>query len=409
MNPQTILLIILALFVANFLFDQVLSWLNLRHHSRELPEKLKGRYDEEKYAKSYDYHVANYRFSLVQSIPGFFITGAILLFGGLGWLDAQLRTITEHPIALPLLYFGVLLFISDLISLPFQLYGTFVIEEKFGFNKTTPKTFVLDKIKGWLLGIVIGGIVLGALLWLVDLLGSGFWLWFWGFITVFMIFMSEFYTSWFLPLFNKLSPLEEGDLRTAIEEYAHKTGFPLQNVFVMDGSKRSAKSNAFFSGLGKRKKIVLYDTLIENHNTDELVAILAHETGHYKKKHTRQGLILGILQTGLTLFILSLFVKSEALSLALGATQYGVHLNLIAFGLLYSPISMVVGIGMNLLSRKNEYEADRYAAETWQPGSLQEALIRLHADNLSNLTPHPLNVFLNYSHPTLMQRLEKLG
>ncbi len=409
MDSQLILNIILGIFVLSFIFEQILSYLNLKHHQRELPNELIGRYDADKYARSYDYHRVNYQFSLVRGLASFVLVLSLLAFGGFGWIDEQLRTLTEDPIGLALLFFGLLFIISDVISIPFQWYQTFVIEEKFGFNKMTAKTFWLDKLKSYALTVIIGGLVMGILLWLINWLGSGFWIWFWIFTGLFMLFINVFYTSLLLPLFNKLTPLESGDLRSAIESYSQKVSFPLDNVFVMDGSKRSEKSNAFFSGLGKRKKIVLFDTLIEKHSQEELIAVLAHEVGHYKKKHVIQGFVLSILQSGLMLFILSRFVSTPELSQALGSAEYGIHLNLLAFGLLYSPISLVLGLLMNLFSRKNEYEADHYAATTYRAESLREALIQLHEHNLSNLTPHPLYVFFNYSHPTLLQRLGALS
>jgi len=409
MNESAILTILVGIYILNFVFDQVLSYLNLKHHSRELPGELQGKYDAEKYARSYDYHRANYRFSLIRSIPSFLIVLGLLVWGGFGWLDTYLRQFTTHPIGLPLLYFGVLYLVSDLINTPFQWYHTFVIEERFGFNRTTAKTFWLDKLKGLLVSAVLGGIVLGALLWSVQFLGENFWIWFWVFISGFTLFMQTFYTSLILPLFNKLTPLEDGELRQAIEAYSRQVNFPLENIYVIDGSRRSEKANAFFTGLGKRKKIVLYDTLIQKHSPEELVAVLAHEVGHYKKKHILKGMALSVLQTGITLFILSLFVQSPELSYALGAETHGIHLNLIAFGLLYSPISMLIGLLMNVFSRKNEFEADHFAATTFKADPLKEALIRLHEHNLSNLTPHPLYVFFNYSHPPLLQRLAALG
>jgi STE24 endopeptidase len=408
MTPTLLLWIIVAMLVASFLFNQWLDYLNLRNHQREIPAPLADRLDAEKYARAHDYHAARYRFDLVSGLLSFGILLLVLLGGGFGWLDDQLRTVTTHPIGLSLLFFGVMFIVSDLAGLPFQLYSTFVIEQKFGFNKTTPRLFFMDKLKSYALGIVFGGIVMGALVALINLLGSGFWIWFWGFITLFMLFVNVFYTSLIVPLFNQLKPLEAGELRERIERYSEQVGFPLDNIFVIDGSRRSAKSNAYFSGLGKRKKVVLYDTLIENHGQDELVAVLAHEVGHYKKNHIRQGLVLSVLQTGMMLFVLSRFVESNLLGEALGASNYGIHLSLIAFGLLYSPISMVLGMGMNLFSRKNEFEADHFAATTFASAPLQEALIRLHADNLSNLTPHPLYVFINYSHPPLLARLAAL-
>ena len=404
-----ILQLILIILVVNTLFAQLLSWLNLRNHTTHLPKELEGSFDSDAYAKSFDYHQVNYRFSLLQTAISFPIMLALLFFGVFGWLDEQLRSVTEHPVLLALLFFGVLGIISDISSLPFQWYKTFVIEEKFGFNKTTVKTFWTDKLKSYALGIILGGLVLGALIFLIQWLGQSFWIWFWVFISAFTLLMNIFYTSLIMPLFNKLTPLEEGPLRTAIEGYSEKVKFPLDNVFVIDGSKRSSRANAFFSGLGKQKKVVLYDTLIEQHEEEELLAVLAHEVGHFKKKHIIQSLVLSIAQSGLMLFILSFFVFSESFTAAMGGSGSVIHLNLMAFALLYSPISLVIGLFMNLFSRKNEYEADRYAAETFKAKPLRDALVKLHEENLSNLTPHPLYVFFNYSHPTLLQRLKALG
>ena len=408
MNATTILWIILGILVISQVFDWILSALNMRSHSPEVPAELAGEVDPEKYARSYDYHKVNHRFGLIQSVLSFVVMVPIIALGGLGWLDEQLRQVTEQPILLALLYFGVLYVASDILSTPFSWYRTFVIEERFGFNKMTARTFWLDKLKGYLLGILVGGGIMAFLIWLVTTLGTSFWWWFWLFMGGFIVLMNLFYTSWILPLFNKLTPMEEGDLRSAIENYAAGVNFPLTNVFVIDGSKRSSKANAFFSGMGKRKKVVLYDTLIEQQDQDELVAVLAHEIGHYKKRHIYQGLVLSLLQTGLMLFILSRFLFSPELSHALGGDVMAIHLNLIAFGLLYSPISTVLGILMNMFSRKNEFEADRYAAETFASKPLQTALLKLHTETLSNATPHPLHVFINYSHPPLIRRLGAL-
>ncbi|MFK7920540.1 MAG: M48 family metallopeptidase, partial [Bacteroidia bacterium] len=302
MKPETLLYIILGIYVASYALERVLSWLNLRNHGADLPETLQGVYDDEKYAKSYEYHHVNYRFSLLQGIISFVVMLALLYFGTFGWLDEQIRIYTQHPIALPLAFFGVLFLVGEITSMPFGYYQTFVIEERFGFNKTTAKTFWLDKIKGWALTLIVGGIVMGIFLGLVDWLGENFWVWFWGFVSLFLVVVNIFYTSWLLPLFNKLTPLEGGSLRNKIEAYSKSVNFPLDNILVMDGSKRSSKANAFFSGLGKRKKIVLYDTLVENYEEEQLVAVLAHEVGHYKKRHIIQGFVLSIVQTGLMLF-----------------------------------------------------------------------------------------------------------
>ena len=409
MDASSILLVILILFVLTYLWGELLDWINLRSHSKVLPSELSHAYDAKEYARSYDYHRTNYRFSLLKGSISFLLTLAALALGWFGLLDEWLREhITVHPIGLPLVFFGVMYFLSDWLSLPFQWYKIFVIEEKFGFNKMTKATFVKDKLKGYVLSIIMGGLVIGALFWLVDWMGEGFWIWFWLFISAFSLFMTFFYASIFLPIFNKLTPLEDGELRTAILEYAQSVDFPLNNVFVMDGSRRSSKANAFFSGFGKQKRIVLFDTLIENHSTEELVAVLAHEVGHYKRRHIQKGFVINLLQTGAILYILSLFVLSPALSAALGASELGIHLNLIAFMLLFSPISSIIGVAMNFYSRKNEFEADHYAATTYEAQPLKDALVKLHQDNLSNLTPHPLYVFMHYSHPPLLERLKAI-
>ncbi|WNJ20909.1 M48 family metallopeptidase [Pontibacter sp. G13] len=406
-DPQQIKILLIGLLIGSTAFDILLSWLNLRSHTLELPNRVKADMDATSYARSKPYHEKNFRFGLLRKLTTTVLMVLLLATGAFGELDAWLRTWIESPIWLALAFFGVLSFGGDLLGIPFQYYQTFKIEAEYGFNKMTPKTFWLDKIKGWVLGAVLGGLIVGLLIWLVDLMGPDFWWIFWAVVSVFMLLVNVFYTSWLLPIFNKLTPLENGELREKIESYCQSVDFPLENLFVMDGSKRSSKANAFFSGMGKRKKVVLYDTLIEKHPDSELVAILAHEVGHYKRKHIVSGMVLGILQTGLMLFILSKFAFSETLSAALGG-EFGIHLNLLAFGMLYSPISTAIAIGMNLFSRKNEYEADEYAATTYEAEPLATALIKLHGDNLANLTPHPLHVFLHYSHPPLLQRLGAL-
>jgi len=334
---------------------------------------------------------------------------AFLFFGGFAWLNEVLSNFTTHYIGLPLLFFGVLFIMSDLLSLPVTLYQTFVIEEKFGFNKTTVKTFIIDKLKGYILTALLGGILLSAIIFIYYKTQTYFWLLAWALITFFTLFFATFFTSLIVPLFNKLSPLEAGELKDAINEYAAKVAFPLKNIFVVDGSKRSSKANAYFSGLGKQKSIVLYDTLINQNTTDELVAILAHEVGHYKKKHIQQSLVISIVQTGVMLFILGLVLKSPLLSQALGVEQPTFHIGLIAFGILFSPISTILGLFMNVFSRKNEYEADAFAKATSNGAALINALKKLSVNHLSNLNPHPAYVFFYHSHPTLLQRLRALN
>jgi len=408
MSPQNILILVLILISFDYLFNQILDYLNYKAQKPEIPGSMKDYYDGEKYRKSLDYHKTISRFSFLTSAFSFVLSFALLTTGAFGLFDHWLATNITSTTILSLAFFGILFVVSDILNIPFQLYSTFVIEEKFGFNKTTIKTFWIDKIKGYLLSAIIGGGILWLLLYLIFKLGPDFWIIFWVAIGFFTLFINMFYTSLIVPLFNKLSPLEEGDLKSALQDYAQKVKFPLKSIFVIDGSKRSNKSNAFFSGLGRKKKIVLYDTLIKNHSVNELVAVLAHEVGHYKKKHIVWGYLITILQAGLMLFIMSKMIFNENLSLALGGTNMAIHLNLLAFTILFSPISKLLGIAMNMYSRKNEFEADAYALSTYESDSLQVALKKLSVDNLSNLFPHPWYVFFNYSHPPLLKRLEAI-
>lgn len=408
MEAQFILYIILTIVAVDYLYNQVLDYINLKARKPELPHEISDFYDKEKYQKSNEYHQTLSKFSFITSGISFIASFLILSLGGFGILDQILRPLLGDGLVLSLGFFGVIFILSDLLSLPFSLYSTFVIEERFGFNKTTPSLFITDKLKGYLLTIIIGGGLLSLLIYLIENIGSSYWLYFWAVAAIFILFVNMFYTSLVLPLFNKLTPLDDGELKTAIEAYSKKVNFPLDNIYVIDGSKRSSKANAFFSGIGKRKKIVLYDTLINNHSTEELVGVLAHEVGHFKKKHIFSGLVISIAQMGLMLFIMSLMIYSEETSLALGGSQQAIHLNLLAFGVLYSPISTVLGLIGNIISRKNEFEADAFAKETYGSEPLKLALKKLSVDNLSNLYPHPAYVFMHYSHPPLMQRLEAL-
>lgn len=405
---KTFFIIIIAIILFNFLLERLLDYLNLKNWSNELPEELKGIYDAEKYRKSQDYFKANSNLAVITSTVSLLMILAMLFFKGFAFVDSYARSVTDNPILIALLFFGILGIASDLIGTIFSVYSTFVIEEKFGFNKTTVKTFILDKIKGYIMAAIIGGGLLSLIIWIYQSSGEYFWLFAWGVISLFSIFATMFYASVILPLFNKLTPLEEGELRTAIESYCNKVRFKLDNLFIMDGSKRSSKANAFFSGLGAKKKIVLFDTLIEKQTTEELVGVIAHEIGHYKKKHTLTSVVLSIAQMGLMLFIMSLFLSNPDLSKALGVEQPSFHIGILAFGLLYSPLSMLMGIGMSVISRKNEFEADRFAAETYAAKPLQDALKKLSVDSLSNLKPHPAYVFVHYSHPPLLERLKAL-
>ena len=409
MSPSAILYIILGISIVSYLFDQFLDYLNLKAQRKDIPSEIADFFDKEKYQKSLNYQADQQRFSFISSAFSFLLSLLMLLLGGFGWLDSVLRPFIGNEIILALAFFGVIMILSDILGIPFQLYSTFVIEEKYGFNKTTVKTFILDKLKGYVLGAVIGGVLLSVLLYLIQTIGPNFWVWFGLIAATFILLINMFYTSLFLPLFNKLTPLGDGDLKTAIESFAKKVNFPLDNIFIMDGSKRSAKANAFFSGIGKKKKIVLYDTLIANHTTEELVAVLAHEVGHFKKKHIVWSYLISIVQVFFVLFVLSLMIFNENLSLALGGNVQAIHLNLIAFGILFSPISGITGLLMSLLSRKNEFEADAYAKETYDGNALSNALKKLSVDSLSNLYPHQAYVFFHYSHPPLLKRLEALN
>lgn len=405
---QTIFSIIVGILIFDFVLSRFLDYLDDTRRSPTLPDILKGIYNEDKYKKSQEYDKVNSRFGLSTSIVSFALMIVMLFFDGFAFVDNLVRVYTDNSIFMALLFFGVLAISSSIINAPFGWYSTFVIEEKFGFNKTTVKTYLLDMVKGAILGALIGGALLSLIVWFYDTLGNNFWVYTWLVVSGFSIFMAMFYTSFIVPIFNKLTPLPEGELRDEIEKYAKTQDFDLKNILVIDGSKRSTKANAYFSGLGSRKSIVLYDTLIKNQTTEELVAILAHEVGHYKKKHTQVSIVLSVFQTGITFYIMSLLLGNEYLSLALGVKENSFHVGILVFGMLYSPISMVLGIGMNMLSRKNEYEADDFARSTYKAEALESALKKLSVDNLSNLTPHPLNVFLGYSHPTLLQRLENL-
>lgn len=406
---QTLFYLIIGIIIFDYLLERLLDYLNSTYWSNDLPEELVGIYSAEEYRKSQDYERVTTKFSILTSSVSTLLMLLIIIFGGFGFLDNLVRQYTTQPILMALLFFGIIGFAADILLTPFSLYTTFVIEEKFGFNKTTAKTYILDKIKGWFLGAIIGGLLISLVVWIYESTGEWFWIIAWAAIGVFTIFMTMFYSQIIVPLFNKQTLLEDGELRNEIETFAQKVGFKLKNVFVMDGSKRSAKANAYFSGIGAKKRIVLFDTLIEEHTNEELVGVLAHEIGHYKKKHTITGTIISLLQTGLMLFILSLFISNPILSQAIGAEEGSFHMGILAFGLLYTPLSMILGIVMNMVSRKNEFAADRFAAENFSSKPLQDALKKLSVNHLSNMQPHPAYVFFHYSHPPLLQRLKALG
>lgn len=404
-------IIMVAFIVADYALGLVLDIRNARSWSLPIPAELEGIYDAEKYEKARQYHKAREKLALVSGTLSTILIIGLLSLKGFAFIHLKIAALTASPILQALLFFALFALAADLIGLPFQIYSVFVIEEKFGFNKMSWKTFVADKLKGYLLGAVIGGALLSVFVGFYLFAGKLFWLYAWILFSAFSIFIAMFYTSVIVPIFNKLKPLEEGSLREKIEAFAQKTGFPLTNIQVIDGSKRSTRANAYFSGLGKKKSIVLYDTLISEQSEEELVSVLAHEIGHYQLKHIRKGIFISILHTGIILFLLSLFINHASLTQALGLqSEVPVfHLGLIAFSLLYSPISTLTGLFMHQLSRKHEFEADNYAkAQTGTGEYLVSALKKLSANNLSNLNPDKWYVFFHYSHPPLLARVRNL-
>ena len=405
---NTIFILILLIPVTGFIIERYLDYLNATMWSATLPVKLKGICDEKEYSRTQLYQKENDRLSLWSSAVNLALILIVIVAGGFALIDNLSRAISENIIIISLIFFGIIGLFSDLINIPFTIYDTFVIEKKYDFNTMTIRTFITDHLKSWFISILIGAPVLGLIVWIYNKTGQYFWLYAWGVITLFSVFINLFYSELIVPLFNKQTPLPDGPLRTAIEVFAKKTGFKLKDIYVIDGSKRSTKANAYFSGFGPKKRIVLYDTLQNELTDEEIVAVLAHEIGHYKKKHILFTLILSVFLTGLMLFLFSLVVNNPSLSLALGAEKTSFHLGLIAFGILYSPLSLIIGMFSNYISRKNEFEADHFVCENFKPEILATALKKLSVKNLSNMMPHPAYVFFHYSHPPLLSRLEKL-
>lgn len=400
---------ILFILIGDYVLGLVVDILNVKYLKTDLPETFSGYYDEEKYRKSQQYLKENTRFDIITAS---ITTPAIILFillGGFNWVDLWARGFDQGPIITGLIFGVVLLFGSQVLSLPFSIYSTFVIEEKYGFNKTTAKTFVLDIFKGWMLGIIIGAPVFSGILWFFEQTGPMAWLYCWAALTIFKIILMFVAPVLIMPIFNKFIPLEEGELKTAIEDYAKKQSFTMKGVYTMDGSRRSTKSNAFFTGFGRFRRIVLFDTLIAKHTTEELVSILAHEMGHYKKKHILKSILISIFSTGLMFYILSIFMNNPGLFAAFQMEYISIYASLVFFGFLYAPIDMILSIFSNMLSRRHEYQADAYAVRTYRrPQSMIAALKKLSVDNLSNLTPHPFKVFLSYSHPPVIDRIRAI-
>ena len=402
------LVVILTALIGEFVLRSVARYLNLKTVDGKLPAEFKGFYDEEKYSQSQEYMKANTKFAYVSSTFDTVLIVGFILLGGFNFVDQFIRGFNLDPMLSGLLFFGVLYFAQDIISTPFTLYRNFVIEERFGFNKMTVKTFVLDKIKAHILGVILGTIVLGSILFFFEKTGTYAWLYAWGLVSCFILILHPLYTTVIAPLFNKFTPLEEPVLRDAIEAYAENVRFPVKEICVMDGSRRSAHTNAYFSGFIK-KRIALFDTLITAHSTAELVAIIAHEVGHYKRKHILKGMIISIIHIGVLFFMLSLFIDNRGLFDAFQMEAISVYAGLVFFSILYSPIELVLSIVMNIVSRKHEYEADAFATETTESAeSLILALKNLSVFNLGHLTPHRLTVMLNYSHPPVLRRIAAL-
>jgi len=406
---NTIAIIILAAIIFDLALNGLADYLNLTMLRNDLPEAFRGVYDSDRYRKSQQYLKVNTRFGWVTAT---FNVTVILIFWfakGFPLLDEWVRSFNYGPVITGLIYMAVLVLFKGLLSLPFSMYATFVIEERFGFNQTSWATFMTDLAKGLLLAVLLGGPLLAGILAFFVYAGTSAWWYCWIAVTLYMLGVQFIAPTWIMPLFNKFKPLEDGELKSAILSYAGSINFPIENVFVMDGSRRSSKSNAFFSGFGKHRRIVLFDTLIKQHTTAELLSVLAHEMGHYKKKHVLQTMVLGILQTGIMLYFLSLFISYQGLFDAFYMPQKSVYAGLILFAMLYSPLDFFIGIFMQMFSRKNETAADRFSAETTHdPQSMVAALKKLSVHNLTNLMPHPLYVFLNYSHPPVLQRISAL-
>ena len=418
MTAQLWFFIIISLVIFNFLFSNILDYINHRNWKDEIPNELEDFYDKEKYKKAKNYALSKNKIGLFSSSISFILVFSLLFFNGYGIIDQfansdLFKSFESLKINSSFIqsgvFFLILFILNSVISIPFSYYNTFVIEEKFGFNKTTKSTFFIDIIKSTFLSLFIGGILLFLALFLYDNLNEGFWLWLWIGLSLLMILINMFYADLIVPIFNKLTPLDDGELRNKIEKYSKDVGYLLKNIYVIDGSKRSTKANAFFSGIGPRKTIALYDTLIEKHTENELVAVLAHEVGHFKKKHIFSGLVFSIIQIGIMTFFFELCLSLPEISLALGGSDISFHLGLIGFSIVFSPISMLSGILMNYISRKNEFEADAYAKQTFNGEDLALALKKLSVDSLSNIYPHPLYVFFHYSHPPLIKRLRALN
>ena len=401
--------IIVATLLLEFFLYTLSRFLDLKHLSTDLPEEFKGYYSQEEYARSQEYLKENTRFAYLTSTFDLFIILLMIFLGFFNTIDLWVRGFEFSPIIAGLLFFGILFFIQDIIGTPFSLYRTFIIEEKFGFNKTTPKTYIMDKIKSYFLLIVLGGTILSLILFFFESFGDFAWFYAWVVLSGFLVLIQPLFTLFIAPMFNTFTPLEDGELKDRINDFAKKVHFPISRIDVMDGSRRSSKSNAYFSGLGKNKRIALFDTLIEKHSVDELLSIIAHEVGHYKKRHNIKGIVLGVVQTGIMFFLLSIFLNNPGLFAAFKMENLSIYASLLFFTVLYSPIELIMSFIGNAISRKHEFEADAFAKESIETGEhLINGLKNLTVTNLGNLTPHPLTVWMSYSHPPVLDRIHAL-
>tara|TARA_B100001029_G_C15063143_1_gene460474 strand:- start:646 stop:1884 length:1239 start_codon:yes stop_codon:yes gene_type:complete len=398
----------IGLILFNYIFSNILELINSKNWKTHIPDEVKDFYDKKKYNKAREYKIETGRISFFSGTISFLISFGLIWFKGYGYVSNYIDLNFNSAYIKTSVFFLLFYLINFIISIPFSYYSTFYIEEKYGFNKTTIKTFILDKIKSVALSFLIGGTLLFLAMFVLDLFEKGYWVYLWIGLSAFVVFLNMFYAQLIVPIFNKLTPLDKGLLREKIENYTDKVGYSLKNIFVIDGSKRSTKANAFFSGLGPKKTIALYDTLIEKHSDEELVAVLAHEVGHFKKKHILLTLVISLIQLGLMSYLFEVCMSYNNIAEALGSSQMNFHIGLIAFSFVFSPIGLLIGIFLNILSRKNEFEADDYAKITYDGNALQLALKKLSVDTLSNLYPHPLYVFVHYSHPPLIQRLSNL-
>ena len=408
MSSETIFFIIVVFLCLDFVLERVLESLNSKHMSPVLPDSLKGIYEEKEYSRFQSYKRENGRLDSWSSGVGFVVMIVFLVAGGFRWYNSWVVSLTDSVVWQTILFVVGLSVVSSVLDIPFDYYATFRIEEKYGFNKTTRRVYWLDTVKELFLSLVLGGVLLALVVWFYTWAGTYFWLYAWGAVTLFSVFMAMFYSQLIVPLFNKQTPLQEGSLRDKIQAFAGKVGFKLDNIYVIDGSKRSTKANAYFTGLGPKKRVVLYDTLIDELTEEEIVAVLAHEVGHYKKRHTLRSMVVSVIQMGVLFWLFSLCVNNVALSEALGGDRVYFQLGLIAFAILYSPVNLILGIGMNVWSRSNEYEADAFAARYYEGDYLVSGLKKISVKSLSNLTPHPLYEYVYYSHPSLLKRIDAI-